>query len=100
MTALSATITASIQSLAALATIRDALDTTRPTVTGAKPACTIRRHGRCLKRSQRLTVIAVNREEGANVAKDVVNAPDQPAIFQPSRVTIIIFGPGAACAKA
>lgn len=39
-------------------------------------------------------------EDGPNLATEETNSPAQPATCQPTSGTIIMFGPGAACAMA
>ena len=63
-------------------------------------ACTFCRQGRSRKRSQSLRATPVMREEGPNLASEVTNTPGNPATCQPTSGTIIMFGPGAACARA
>ncbi|MNW01375.1 hypothetical protein D3C71_1970030 [compost metagenome] len=42
----------------------------------------------------------VTMDDGPNLATEETNSPAQPATCQPISGTIIIFGPGAACAMA
>src|SRR3954454_3026410 len=80
--------------------ITAALAATMPAVTGIKPDCAWRRHGRSLKRSHACSATIVTSDDGPNFATDVTSIPAQPATCQPTSVTIIRFGPGAACASA
>ncbi|AJC19427.1 hypothetical protein RO07_00995 [Pandoraea pulmonicola] len=93
-------IAASSQEVADASAINAALAATRPAVIGTSPACTMRRHGRSLKRSHRCSTPTVMSDDGPNFASDVTSMPCQPAICQPTSVTIIRFGPGAACPSA
>src|ERR1700744_303622 len=80
--------------------ISTALAATSPAVTGTSPFCAMLRHGRSLKRSHACNASAVTSDDGPNFATDVTSTPAQPATCQPTSVTTIMFGPGAACASA
>jgi hypothetical protein len=80
--------------------ISAALAATRPAVIGTSPSWTYLRQGRSLNRSHTCIAAIVTSDDGPNFATDVTNTPGQPATCQPINVTIIMFGPGAACARA
>ncbi|SSS41908.1 Uncharacterised protein [Acinetobacter baumannii] len=86
--------------IAAASEIIHALASTVPTVTGCKASCKTRRHFLSLNFDQPLITNTVIRDDGKNLAVDVTNSPDNPATCHPTKGTIIIFGPGAACAMA
>lgn len=98
--ATTAVIAASSQVWADASVISAALAATRPTVIGKMPAWITPRQGRSLKRSHRPSAMMVMRDDGPNLASVVTSMPAQPATCQPTSVTTIRLGPGAACPRA
>ena len=64
------------------------------------PAWITPRQGRSLKRSHRPRAMMVMRDDGPNLASVVTSMPAQPATCQPTSVTTIRLGPGAAWPRA
>ncbi len=96
-----ATITAAAdQSTAVLRISSAALAMISPAVTGCSPACSAFRQGASLNRYHTPLTSNVRIEDGAAIAAVVTSAPQNPATRQPTRLTTIRFGPGAACASA
>ncbi|MNP83298.1 hypothetical protein D3C76_1821990 [compost metagenome] len=53
-----------------------------------------------MKRRQTPITSRVTIDDGPNLAMEDTNSPAHPATCHPTSGTIIIFGPGAACAMA
>jgi hypothetical protein len=72
----------------------------KATTIGAMARCVVRRHGASLKRSQSSATHHAITAAGKQNARSATNAPGMPATFQPMRLAISTFGPGAACPTA
>ena len=66
-------------------------------MTGSSARCTVARQGASLKRSQAPPTCQASTEAGSANAASAAKAPRMPATFQPIRLEISTFGPGAAC---
>ena len=91
---------AAVQSTVVLWISNAALAMISPAVTGCSPACIAFRHLASLKRYHTPLTSKVSTEDGAATAPVVTRAPQNPPTRQPTRLTTIMFGPGAACARA
>ena len=95
------TVTAAVvQSMVVLAISSAALAMISPAVTGCNPACAALRHAASLNRYQTSETRYVSTEDGPAIAPVVTNAPQNPPTRHPTRLTTIMFGPGAAWANA
>src|SRR6185437_341407 len=89
-----------VQSTVVLTISSAALAMISPAVTGFSPFWIALRHSASLKRYQTPATSNVRMDDGSSTEPVVTSAPATPATRQPTRLTTIMFGPGAACASA